>query len=216
MERIEPHRQSRHNESWDLLPWLVNGSLSAAQTLQVEQHLQECAPCRAELEEQRLLRSQLFNGEVVLDTPHASLRKLMARIEQEGTTATPQSAPRHLSRTQWLVAAVVVQAIALVGIAGVISWKFHELRQAPRYSTLSSVPAPTHAGAVARVVFAPNAVSQDIAALLHSLDAQIIAGPTDAGVYTVALGSTDGADAVSRLRAHPQVMFAELAHTLSQ
>lgn len=215
MERIDSQRESRHRESWDLLPWLVNGSLSASQSQRVEQHLEECAHCRAEFEAQRMLRTQLFGSEVVLDTPHASLRKLMARMEQEDATTQPPETktPPSSSRTRWLAAAVIVQAVALIGLAGIMTWKIQELREAPRYTTLSTAPAVTPAESIARVVFASTAASQSIATLLRSFDAQIIAGPTEAGVYTIAFAKTASeppADAVIRLRAQPEILFAEL------
>jgi O-antigen/teichoic acid export membrane protein len=136
-------------------------------------------------------------------------------MEQEDTTAQPlegKTSPSS-SRTRWLAAAVVVQAVALIGLAGIMTWKIQELRQAPRYTTLSTAPAVSPAEAIARVVFAPTAASQSIATLLRSFDAQIIAGPTEAGVYTIAFAKTASeppADAVTRLRAQPEILFAEL------
>jgi anti-sigma factor RsiW len=216
VERIDSQRQGRHRETWDLLPWLVNGSLSASQSQRLEQHLEECTHCRTEFEAQRTLRTQLFSSEVVLDTPHASLRKLMARMEQEDTTAQPTETKTlpSSSRTRWLAAAVIVQAVALIGLAGIMTWKIQDLRQAPRYTTLSTAPRVSPTESIARVVFAPEAASQGIAGLLRSFDAQIIAGPTEAGVYTIAFARTatePPADAVTRLRAHPEILFAELS-----
>jgi hypothetical protein len=52
--------------------------------------------------------------------------------------------------------------------------------------------------------------------VLRSIDAQIIAGPSEAGVYTLGL-ATSGADkstvekAIAQLRADDRVMFAEPA-----
>ncbi len=208
--------RSRHREAWSLLPWLVNGSLAPPQRQRVERHLQECARCRAEYEAQHALRAQLFGSEVVLDTPHAALNKLMARIEQEETAAAaPQVHPVRSRRTRWLAASVIVQAIGLIALGSVMAWKLYELRQAPRYTTLASVPpASGHEHPLARVVFSATATAGDVVTLLHSFGAQVVAGPTEAGVYTLAfpgLAHDEGSRAIARLRTHPEVLFVESA-----
>ena len=215
VDLIKSQRHGRHRETWDLLPWLVNGTLSVPQLHRVEQHLVECARCRTECERQRALRLQMCSNEVVLDTPHASLRKLMARIESEDTAKTaPPPAPRKSRQTRWLAAAVVIQSIGLIAVASFLSVRLSDLRQAPRYTTLSSAPATVREGTVVRVVFAQSAPSGEIAALLRSFNAQIVAGPTEAGVYTLSwpkTPSTQSVDALDRLRAHPEILFAEFS-----
>lgn len=212
MDFMESQRHSRHREAWDLLPWMINGTLTQPQLRRIEQHLEECERCRKECDSQRALRAQLCNNEVVLETPHAALRKLMLRIDQDMAAAVAPPEPRKSRRNQWLAAAVVIQAVGLIALGGFMSWKLNDLRQAPRYMTLSSAPVVTREGPVARVVFATAAPAGEIAALLHSFDAQIVAGPTDAGVYTVSLPKAPSVptDVVSRLRDHPEVVFAEL------
>jgi hypothetical protein len=65
-----------------------------------------------------------------------------------------------------------------------------------------------------RVVFAADLTLSELARLLHSIDANIIAGPTEAGVYTLGFGpSLDTPAQVARrlalLRANDNVRFAE-------
>jgi hypothetical protein len=73
----------------------------------------------------------------------------------------------------------------------------------------------TH-GPVIRVVFAGNVALDDMNRVLRGIGAQIIAGPSEAGVYTLGLaaGTADKSGvekAIAQLRADGRVMFAEPA-----
>lgn len=218
-EHSERERRAQHRESWELLPWLVNASLSAAQTQRLEDHLGQCAECRREYQSQVVLRQQMQNEESVLYTPHASLRKLMARIEQDDAAfpaaISKPPAPRIARRMRWLTFAVAAEALVLIAMVGVLSWRFDYDRNAPRYSTLSSAPAIIQQGPAARVVFSPSISLAELGELLRSYNAQVIAGPSDAGVYTLVFPAAPDQKevevAVARLRTNPQVRFAELA-----
>lgn len=215
----ERQRRIEHRESWELLPWLANDSLSEAQTQRVQDHLEQCAECRRELEQQSLLQQQMQREESVLYTPHASLRKLMTRIEQdEGLSCAEPArppAPHITRRTKWLTFAVAAEAVGLVVLLGTLTWQLDNDRAAPRYSTLSSTPAIIPQGPAARVVFAPSLSLGELAELLRSYNAQVIAGPSDAGVYTLVFPAAhdqkEVTAAVARLRTNPEVRFAELA-----
>jgi hypothetical protein len=64
------------------------------------------------------------------------------------------------------------------------------------------------------VVFAPDAPLNKVNELLRQIDANIIAGPSEAGVYT--LSASAGKDVqriIVTLRAHPEVLFAEPSQT---
>lgn len=202
--------RSLHREVWEWLPWLANGSLDEVQTRRCEQHLAECPECREELQAQQALRESIQTQESVLHTPHASLRKLMARIDGDPLSAAPAPSGPQRRRLRWLAAAVVIQAMGLIGLAGFMSWRLHELREAPRYATLSSTATQPVAGPVARVVFTASTSVADLSDLLRAHQAEIVAGPSEAGVYTVKLGSDETAT-VARLRENPMVRFIELA-----
>lgn len=225
-EHSERQRRIEHRESWELLPWLVNGSLDEAQTQRLQDHLQQCVECRREHEAQLSLQQQIRREESVLYTPHASLRKLMTRIEQDGIAPSPESspapAPRDARRMKWLTFAVAAEALGVIVLVGALSWQVDSDRAAPRYSTLSSAPAVppisppiSPQSPAARVVFAPSLSLAELGELLGSYNAQVIAGPTDAGVYTLAFPAAydqkEVAAAITRLRANPEVRFAELA-----
>lgn len=217
-EHSERQRRVQHRESWELLPWLVNGSLGEAQAQRLQDHLRQCAECRREHEAQLSLQQQVRREESVLYAPHASLRKLMTRIEQGESAPVRESsrppAPRIARRMRWLIFAVAAEALGVVVLIGALSWQVDSDR-APHYSTLSSSQAILPQGPAARVVFAPSLSLAELGELLRSYNAQVVAGPSDAGVYTLAFpaarGQEEVAAAITRLRANPEVRFAELA-----
>ncbi|MBB6095891.1 putative anti-sigma-YlaC factor YlaD [Povalibacter uvarum] len=213
-DQFESQHRALHREIWNLLPWHVNGTLNERQASRVEKHLAECAECRSEYTSQQALQQHLREDDSVVQTPHASLRKLMARIEQDDQAPADRE-PGQSRRTRWLVAAVVVQAVGLITLSGVMTWKLQSVRSEPRYATVSSAAVPTSNAVAARVVFSPSMATGDLVSLLRSMEAQIVAGPSEAGVYTLAFPETmseqDVANAVAGLRARADVRFAEVA-----
>lgn len=87
---------------------------------------------------------------------------------------------------------------------------------APDYETLSNddqLLSPA-TGPRLRVIFDETATVGDLQRLLREIGGGIVAGPTALGVYTVALAGgsraeQNQADALNRLRGHPQVRLAE-------
>jgi hypothetical protein len=120
---------------------------------------------------------------------------------------------RRFGATQWLTAAVVVQAIGLGAIGGSFLARPAGERVQAGYETRST-PAPPANGARIRAVFAEAMTVGELKTLLATQHLLIVAGPTEAGVFT--LGGTDAASgperweaALAGLRADPHVLFAE-------
>ena len=211
-------------EAARLLPWFVNGRLSAADAERVTQHLEHCEICRADLVEQRALRATLKAGSSVEYAPQAGLAKTLARIDELTREAAPgREQPRaerdlgnrrrRFGAMQWLTAAVVVQAIGLGAIGG--SFLVHQAddRSLARYATLSS-PAPVANGPRIRAVLSEAMTVGQLKALLAAHRLSIISGPTEAGVFTFgAFDTLPGRDRsetpLAGLRADPNVLFAE-------
>jgi hypothetical protein len=140
--------------------------------------------------------------------PHASLQKLMARIDSE--PEVQHAAPARSSRTlRWLTAAVVLQALMLGALATL-------LLRAPRgevpvtYQTVSSA-APAPGAPSVRAVFSPDMTLGELQALLERARLRIVNGPSPDGVYTLATASVadDPRQALLTVRAHPAARFAE-------
>jgi hypothetical protein len=217
-----------HGECWNLLPWIANESAAAKEVARVEEHLHGCRECQEELEFQRQLRNAIRAEDAVVLAPQTSLQKLMQRIdtvadmddESEPLPAADVAAlPRRREParwSRWLAVAAAVQGIVITGLLAALWTQSSETLTAPRYSMLSeSGKAMTHRPVI-RVVFAGNVALDEMNRVVRSVDAQIVAGPSEAGVYTLgfAAGSADEpgiSKALAQLRADNRVKFAEPA-----
>jgi hypothetical protein len=67
-----------------------------------------------------------------------------------------------------------------------------------------------HPGAVIRAVFAPTVTLSELQGLLDDAHLRIVAGPTEAGVYSLAMTAPQSIDwSLRQLRGHASVRFAE-------
>jgi hypothetical protein len=221
-----------HGECWNLLPWIANESAAAKDVARVEAHLRDCRECQEELEFQRELRNAIRSEEAIVLAPQTSLQKVMQRIDaaaelddeeleiEPAALAEPIAvARREPARwTRWLPIAAAVQGIAIAGLLAAL-WtqsQTHDDLTSGRYSVLTTPAATVTHGPVIRVVFAGDVALDDMNRMLREIDAQIIAGPSEAGVYTLGLAGRaadkSGVEkAIAQLRAGGRVMFAEPA-----
>ena len=197
-----------HKHAWELIPWYVNGTISESRRDSLQLHLEQCSRCRDEVESQRALMQGMKTRQPVQAMPHASLQKLMARIdaepaEQPATSARP---PRAL---RWLTAAVVLQALIMGTLAAALLRTRPEAAPAA-YQTVSS-PAGASGAASVRAVFSPQMSLGELQALLERAHLRIVNGPTPEGVYTLATldAGDDPGLALLTVRAHPAARFAE-------
>jgi hypothetical protein len=114
---------------------------------------------------------------------------------------------------RWLAAAVLVEAVGLTLLTGaLLATRGAQGPQSAAYRTVTS-PAAAREGAVIRAVFARTLTVADMQTLLSESRLSIVAGPTEAGVYTLAptvpTDRTQVARSLARLRASSGVRFAE-------
>lgn len=217
-------RTDTHEYCWNMLPWFVTGRLSGEDTQRIERHLESCAACRAELAEQRELCMHIRRDEPVLLAPQGSLQKMMARIDanastndaspEESASDLPAAIPTRPRRSyRWLAIAAALQAVTIAFLLTMVLRQTTHDMTAPRFSTLTTGSTAIDSAASLRVVFKPDTQAAAMQSLLRSVNAQVMAGPTEAGVYTLRL--TTAADerevsrALSQVRADKSVIFAE-------
>lgn len=88
LEASDPHESAAQ-----LIPWLVNGTLSGGEADWLRAHLEGCEACRRDFDaERRLYESIRSDGTVVLSGEPA-LEKLLARIEADEYAAAARTAP---------------------------------------------------------------------------------------------------------------------------
>jgi anti-sigma factor RsiW len=200
-----------HEESWLLLPWLVNGRLDASERLRIEQHVRACDACSRELTAQRLIRAALTEPERIVYTPGPSFRKLLERIDGAAAAprlqASPAAAPRSRHwRAAWRPPGLAWAAsfVLAVGVAalGTDLYRWSLPRYATHTDTAAVVPQVVH------VAFAPALGTADIEQLLRAAGGRVVAGPDGTGVYGVA-PLAGGHGLAARLRADPRVRWVE-------
>lgn len=202
-----------HREIWEMLPWALNGSASDAETQAVHEHLRQCADCRQAWEFEQRLHDALSRPQAMASDADESWLRLSARID--GAQSTPLSArlrPSATNQVRWLAAAVIVEALAL-GVIVTSSWANRPERATVGvYQTLSR-PEPARPLPTIRAVLAPEMTLDEFRRLLAETHLQVVAGPGDAGVWSLA-PADDASVAVTEsalreLRGSAQVRFAE-------
>jgi anti-sigma factor RsiW len=199
-----------HGVIWELIPWLVNGRLSGAEAAPVRAHMESCAECAREYEQQRCIFEAMQADDSIAFASEAAFQKLAARVDAAPGPMRARSRPP----LRWLAAASLIAALGLAGWGG---WSLQRTSSgaggAP-YLTLTAPAASAARGAQLRVVFVQNLTVSELERLLHSIDASISDGPTDAGVFTLSLApgrdsSVEVAQRLAVLRADANVRFAE-------
>jgi hypothetical protein len=214
-----------HAEVFDLLPWWVNGTLDCAEAAMVESQLQHCETCRREASTQHRIRDAVrHEASNVEHAPQASFERLWSRIEELErdvpraavdlrTPAATGVSPAALIR--WKLAAGVVLIVGAATI-GTVYWRASPGEDPALFHTATTA-GDTAAAADPRIraVFADATTVEDLAAITRAAGLAIVAGPTEAGVYTLELRRDASAaaldEALDRLRDDPRVRFAEPA-----
>jgi hypothetical protein len=184
-----------------VLPWYANGQLGQDERAALDLHLRDCSTCRASLAaEERFARTIADTGSVEL-APQAAMRRFFERLD----TAPAPAARRPRARIALLAAAQALLFVAAGAWLGAHS-------AAPAYVTESAQSAPA-SGPRIRLVADPKASLAEFERLLGRLGASVVAGPSEARVYTLAFPATlSGEELKARLtlaRQDPAVTFAE-------
>lgn len=232
MDRESPHRSTRdraaarkraaaqlpHEEVWQLLPWLANGSLAGGELEGVLDHLKICGTCRDELRFLPELRFVVEQADPPDAGPAPRPEALLERIERWEAgrdsgreSPTMGSEPRlqdgwiHRSSErvrEWLAGPwgpplALGQTLLLLVFMGlsVPRWTGAGVESPPAgsFHTLSQEPAAEGGvsapeGARLRLVFDQGLREHELRSLLHGLGGVIVAGPNTVGAYTVRLG----------------------------
>ena len=197
-----------HTEAFELLPWLVNDTLSAEEQAAVEQHIDRCPACRHELDEQQNMQDLVRESSLVPLPTSRSFNQLLSRIDASGS-GTVRS--RHVGRRRYLIAATLA-AVSMAALLMVVVVD----QPAPRgeFVTLTESSAQGGSGPTLHVVFESGISEADMRDVLLAVDGEIVSGPTPEGVYTIGVAghsdrSNDFGRMLRELRADPRVHLAE-------
>jgi anti-sigma factor RsiW len=193
-------------EVLELLPF--GAALHAAEQAALEQHLGECGGCRREAQQWAQLAGLVRAAEFPVPAQHpGAKRQLLDRLDEAVSVADrPRGAAPTAPSRRWSWRSALAAGLVgvLVGLgAGFVG------RPAATFQTLTA-PGPPRTAAQLRVVFDPGATEVVIRELLLQLDAEVVAGPSAHGVWTLELGTARQAEAaLAVLRASTAVRFAE-------
>jgi anti-sigma factor RsiW len=201
-----------HRQIWEQIPWVVNGTAAASERRRIEAHLGECEDCRTEFAHQQQLHAALQVDTSVTGDAEAGLQRFWTRVDAAPAPARASARPRPTSRflVGGLAAAVVIEA---VGLATLSAGMLGRDASTPVYRTLSEAQPSQSVAARGEihVVLAPEMRIGELAALLDTLQLEVVAGPNEAGAYalTPRAASRVREDRLARLRATPGVQLAE-------
>jgi anti-sigma factor RsiW len=217
MTTLRGNQAPVHPEISSLLPWYVNGSISASERQHVDEHLTLCTHCRDELARERWIYQNMRAENAVEYMPSASLQRLQARLDGvDGAERTPDAPaagakPRDRS-IPWpglMAASVAVLAVALSLLAAGRWTQYGARAGAAVYRTVTN-PAPRATNAAIRAVFSPTLTLSELQGILNDAQLRIVSGPSEAGVYSLAVNSgRPVSDSLAMLRQHAAVRFAE-------
>jgi hypothetical protein len=219
---------SLHEECWQLLPWLANGRLAAAQRALVEEHVAVCAECAREMTRERLMCEALTQPERVTYAPGPSFRKLLERIDGRAVAArttagaraaAPASRTLRPAASTWrplgLAWAASLMLVAGLAALAATTWRWSQ----PLYATYTSAPATS--ADVLHIAFVPSVSVGEAGQLLHTAGARVVEGPDTVGIFGIAPAASappggGGArlheqlsELAQRLRADPRVRWVE-------
>jgi Putative zinc-finger len=206
-----------HPEFSALIPWYVNDTIDDRQRKHLEAHLTQCAACRADLQLERRVYADMAADPDVEYMPAPSLKRLHTRLDALDTLdnsptdaerpVVAQPMRRAMSWNSLMAASVVIIALSL-GLF-VVDRRLSAPAVPQTYHTVTS-PVPRAPDEVIRAVFAPTITLVELQAILDESQLRIVAGPTEAGVYSLAANSDRAvATSLELLRKHATVRFAE-------
>jgi hypothetical protein len=198
--RVLPLDSSEHRLAQELLPWFVNGTLSATEAAPVAAHLAECSRCQADASALAAVRALPIDADsgASVERGWATLR---GRLD-----ALPTEAGRRARRPWWklsLQLALAAQAVVMLVLVGAL------IATTPRtepYRALGGAPEAAEANALA--VFRADATEQQMREALRASGARIVGGPTVSDAYLLRMVDLQPA-ALARLRAQPGVARVE-------
>jgi hypothetical protein len=205
------------NRVRELLPWYANGTLAPEQLAFIhawlERNMSRHPDINAELVWLRRTASQL-QSQPAPQASDAGLPDLLRRIAQEQATQR-QPKPWGARLTAWINQMLGVRSPALAfgvaavlcvqaGIIGILLMQ-SPAEQMPLSGAPHSVAAPKGI-VLLTVAFQPHATELAMRTVLSHAHAQILAGPSALGLYTVAVPSAEADVRIAQLQQASEVV----------
>jgi anti-sigma factor RsiW len=170
-----------------LLPFYLNGTLSAEETDDVEQALTEHPELREELAFLRALREHM---ESQRDSTNSPGELGLRRLQQQLNSTEPKPVKQG-----WRMAAIAASFMLVLQTA--LTWQNDE---SVHFTPAGGGSEAGITGTLVSVTFVPSATEQQIRAVLLDSNSLIINGPSALGIYQLIVDDTDE-QALARLEA---------------
>lgn len=193
-----------HQEAQELLPWFVLGTLNAAETAMVREHLRSCSQCQADMELQRKMQAIPLEPRAELDV-NSAFAKLRAQLPPQQQVRKVSLAERvqGLARQWWMPWVIAAQTAALACLCVVVLQK----QAAPVQYIALGAQIEDKGNMV--VMFKPQTAESELRRILQGADARVVDGPLVTGAYVVHVNDGKRAQALAALRGEPAVTMAE-------
>lgn len=211
-----------HEEAALLMPAFIRGRLDTQRQRQMQEHIAGCSTCglrhREDLELAKAIERTPAGIELLL-TSASQERNRQRLMENIASNSRPvgSNAAKEPRFPLPALALAMVAGLGAISIGAVLLTQ--HLATPEGYipvtyrtqTTASPDTRPATEGPTYRVVFQPGASLDNIQRLLLDLDAVVVGGPTEAGVYTLAFpaGRYAEGEILGRLRQQPEIVFAE-------
>jgi len=208
MGRIIRLHGDEHREMLTLLPWYVTGQLDAPEHAQVEEHLNGCAECQAEVRFQRRLEAELPHPPMMdVEQSWQRMRRQLDRDQAPvGLGARLAAIKPGLARGwrvggPWLGWGLAACMALVAGASAPLSSGL------AAYHALGAAPAPALGNVV--VIFRPDTSERELRQTLVANHARLVDGPTAADAYVLHVPAAERAGALTRLRGRADIVLAE-------
>ena len=204
--------RSTHETVQRLLPWYVSEALQEEERTLVQEHVQGCSQCQADIEWEKK-----FRGVVAADpgTPLSSLNveqalmRLQPQLENRGIAARMRNLLRAAS-DGWHYSNAgmrLVVAMQFLAIGGLCVSLWLPLQRDASFHALGSAQAHA-ANANLAVMFKPETTERQLREILSANSARLVDGPTVTGTYLLAIPADQRAPALARIQSEAAVTMA--------
>ena len=197
---VSMDQHDAHSAVQGLLPWYARGQLDADDARDVQEHLLQCAACRAELEAEVPMQAMLSLTATAPD--HASVEAGLARMRAQ---MKAQASPASRSGSRWLPWALGLQGCAIAVLLTMVAVQTTRVETPAQYKGLASGEQPAKAEAL--IMFRADASELRIREVLQAHGASLVGGPTESGAYLLHLDPSP--KTLDSLRAEPVVTLVE-------
>lgn len=205
---------STHQAVQELLPWFVTDRLVSEERTMVQEHLQCCAICQADVDFQRQLAGLSLPAESTPDVD-AAFAKLRPKLTARPRAAPTASRPPFI-RSMWTEFTGSWMRWALGAQLAAIGALCFILLQPDRDAAYRGLgQSGSHAGNIV-VTFNPQTSEQELRRILHASGARVVDGPTVADAYLLNVEADQQGRALALLRSEPAVVLAESLESRSK